>query len=217
MHKTLQALITDVEHALYQSAGPAVQIYAQDTIARHINEGFQHCYKQRFWPQFRKRETRTLNGVTGHVTAPFTHIADWEDIEHVFRRGSDRPLPLLPPSYNTLDDPVAHATARYIEATGDANLFTVYPIVAEGDILVVGRTTNTTTYGLADTVPFDHIALVHYAAWSYFTDDGSNPASALKHQGLFESRMKKIESDSDSHAIELNPNSAYIPDRWYER
>lgn len=217
MHKTLQALVTDTEKALYQSAGPGVQVYAQDIIARHINEAFEHIYKQRYWPQFRKRETRTLDGVTGQVTVPFTYIQDWEDIQHVFRRGSDRPLPVLPASYNSLDDPVNHATPRYIEATGDANLFRIYPLAAEGDVLVVGRATQLVEYGLLDEVPFDHLALVHYAAWTYFTDDASNPASAAKHQGLFESRMKVILDNSQNHEIELNPNSAYIPDRWYER
>lgn len=217
MQKTLQALITDVEKALYQSAGPGVQIYAQDIIGRHLNEGFKHCYKQKFWPQFRKRETRTLNGTTGLVTAPFTYIQDWEDIQHVFRRGSDRPLPVVPASYNTLDDPPSSSTPRFIEATGDTNLFRVYPVASTGDVQVVGRSTRLTDFGATDTVPFDDVALVHYAAWSYFTDDASNPASAAKHQGLFEGRMKSIWNDAQSHSIELNPQTGYVPDRWYER
>lgn len=217
MHKTMQALITDTERALYQGSGPGVQVYAQDTIARFIQEGYEHCYKQKFWPQFRQRETRILDGVTGQVTVPFTFIQDWEDIQHVFREGSDRPLPVLPASYNTLNNPTSSTTPRFIEASGDANLFRIYPADATGNIQVVGRTTRLVEFGLLDTVPFDNVALVHYAAWSYFTDDASNPAAASKQQGLFESRMNKIWDDAQSHSIEINPSAGYVPDRWYER
>lgn len=217
MQKTLQALITDTERELYQSAGPGVQVYAQDRIGSLLNQAYHHCYKQEFWPQFRKREQRTLNGITGLVTAPFTYIADWEDIQHVFRANSDRPLPILPASFNTIDYPPTSTYPRFIEATGDANLVKFYPITATGTVLVVGRQTRLVDFGLTDTVTFDHLALIHFAAWSYFTDDASNPAAALKHQGLFETRMQKLKDDAFGHAVQLNPHSGYIPDRWYER
>lgn len=216
MQKTLQALVTDTEKALYQSAGPGVQVYAEDIIARLINEAFDHCNKQEFWPQYRKRETRTLDGVTGQVTAPFTYIADWEDIQHVFRDGSDRPLPIMPASFNTIAHPPSSSVPRFIEASGDSNLFRVYPLDAIGTVQVIGRTTRTADFALTDVVPFDAQALTHYAAWSYFTDDASNPAAAAKHQGLYEMRMKKIRDNAFDHAVQLNPQSGYIPDRWTE-
>jgi hypothetical protein len=217
MQKTLQSLITDTERELYQSAGPGVQVYAQDRIAGLLNQAYEHCYKQEFWPQFRKREQRTLNGTTGEITAPLSFIADWEDIQHVFRENSDRPLPIAPASFNTLAYPPSSTYPRFIEATGGANVFRVYPADAIGEVLVVGRQTRLVEFGSADTVPFDHLALIHFAAWSYFTDDASNPAAALKHQGLFETRMQKLRDDAFGHAVQLNPHSGYIPDRWYER
>jgi len=212
MQKTLQALISDVEKALYQSAGPGVQMYSQDLIASLLQQAFKHCYRAEFWPQYRRREVRTLNGLTGHVTAPLVYIRDWDDVQHVFRRGTDRPLPILPAATNTLD--IVGTSARWIEASGDANIFTVYPLEATDNIVVVGRETRISEFGLSDTVPFDDLALVHFAAWSYFTDDASNPASAAKHQGLFETRMKKLKDDAFGHTVELNSRSGYIPDRW---
>lgn len=216
MQKTLQGLITDTQKALYQSAGPGVQMYAQDLIAAHIQQAFKHCYRAAFWPQFRKREVRTLDGLTGQITVPLTYIKDWEDLQHVYRRNSPVPLPQLPAALNTLDIP-AGTTARWIEASGDAKLFFVYPFGATDNIVAIGRKTWETEFTLTDTVPFDDLALVHFAAWSYFTDDASNPASALKHQGLYERRMQTLKSDAFSHAVQLNSQSGHIPNQWYER
>lgn len=211
MHRTLQALVTETQKALYQSAGPGVQVYSQGIIEQHINQAFKHCYRSEWWPQFRKREVRTLNGTTGQVTVPFVYIKDWEDIQHVFRRNSDRPLPQMPSSQSTLD--FTGTQARYIEADGTSNLFTIYPLTALDNVEVVGRTTYD-EFALTDIVPFDDTCLIHFAAWSYFTDDAANPASAMKHQGLFETRMQKLRDDSFPHAVAINNQNAYIPDRW---
>lgn len=216
MQKTMAQLITDVQRELYQSSGVGVQLYSQDRIMQLINQAYEHCMKQEFWPQYRKREVRVLDGTTGRVTVPFTYILDWEDIQHVFRENSDRPLPITPASFNTLNYPPSGATPRFIEASGDSKLFRVYPPDATGSVQVVGRATITASYNLNDIVAFDSLALTHFAAWSYFTDDASNPAAALKHQGLFETRMDKIKDQSFDHAVQLNPHSGYIPDRWHE-
>jgi len=212
-YKTMQALVTDVERALYQSAGPGVQIYAQDVIVQKLQAAFNHCFLHKFWPQFRRREVRTLSGVNGLLSTPLTLIREWEDIQYVFRRNSDRPLPHIPSSFNTLH--ITGTTARYIEATGDSNIFKVWPETAEGDIVVIGRSRPAADYGLSDTVLFDATALVHFAAWWYFTDDDSNPAAAETHRGLFESRMGQLVEGAFGNAVELNPRQGYIPDQWY--
>lgn len=216
MRKTMQALITDVQRELYQSAGPGVQVYAQDRIQALIQQAFEHCYKAKWWPQYRKREVRALDGTTGQVTVPFAYIKAWDDVKHVFRRGSDRPLPILPASFNTSDLGTTSEFARYVEATDDENLFTIYPISATSNIEVVGRRTYDVPFVPTDVVPFEYLPLVHFAAWTYFIDDASNPPAALRHQGLYEKAMKEFEDASLGHAVELNPNSGYVPDRWYE-
>lgn len=212
MQKTLQALISQTERALYQSSGPGVQVYAQDDIAQHLNDAFKHCYRAEWWPQYRKREVRVLDGVTGQVTADFTDILAWDDIQHVYRDGSIKGLSVLPASLTALG--ITGDQARFIEADGTAKLFTVFPRTATGQIEVVGRKTYNSEFGLVDVVPFDDLALVHFAAWSYFVDDASNPASAMKHQGLYESRMRLLRDDSFGHTVELNPHAEEIPTRW---
>lgn len=214
MYKTKQALITDVQRELSQSAGPGVQMYSQDMIDGKLEQAFDHCvYGETFWPQFRKRELRVIDGVTGQVTVPLTFINQWDDIQHVFRRGSRRPLPQLPPGQNTFD--ITGTVAKFIEASGDANLFRVYPITAIDEVEVVGRSRRTTVHGMADIMQFDHMALVHFAAWSYFIDDETNPAAAAKHEGLYNTRMKVLEDKAQSHTIMLDPQAGDIPDRWY--
>lgn len=211
--KILSALISDVERELYQLAGPQVQIYSQDIIAQMIQQAFNHVFLKRYWGYFRKREERTLDGVTGQITAPLTYISDYHDIQHVYREGSQRPLPVLPSTYNTLG--MTGSAPRFITPSGDANLFTVYPLDAEGDVLVIGRRRPTADYAMDEEVEFDPTFLVHYVAWSYFTDDGSNPASALKHQVLFEKRLEELERADAQHAVVLDPHQGEIPQDWY--
>jgi hypothetical protein len=211
--KTKQALITDVERELSQSAGPGVQIYAQDIIAGKIEQAWEHCSTAEWWPQFRRRETKVLDGVTGQVTTDFTHLKQWDDIQHVFASSSNRPLPQLPAGYNASG--MIGTAARFIEASGDAKLFIVYPLTSLDSVHVVGRTRRTSEHALTDQVNFDHLALVHFAAWSYFIDDQSNPAAAAKHEALFNQRMKTLKNQMSNHAVLLDPRSISIPDRWF--
>lgn len=213
MQKTLQALITEVQRELYQSAGPSVQVYSQDILAQKLQHAFDTIFQAKHWPQFRTRETRTLNGTTGKTTVPFTLIRQWDDVEKVFRRYSPHPIPELPLSFNTLD--FIGSAIRYLEPAADTTLFTAYPLTAIDQIVVVGRARPTAEYGLAGTVPFDHLALVYYATWEYLVDDASNPAAAAKYQGLFDSRIKTLWDDAQEHVIALNPHRGDIPMEWH--
>lgn len=214
MQKTLQALTTDVEKMLYQAAGPGVQIYAQDVLMQKIQQAFDHVFTTKFWPQFMVREVRTLDGVSGTVTAPFTSILENKDIHSIFRRNSDHPIPQLPNSINTLDLPVSDAIQFYAP-TANSNLFTAYPLEATDEIVVVGRARPATEFIATDTVPFDYLALEYWAAWEYCVDDASNAGMAAKFNGLFDSRMKELEDNEFTNVVQLNPRSGQIPTRWY--
>lgn len=210
--KLLSALVSDVERELYQLAGPQVQIYSQDILAQMVQQAFDHFFLKRYWSYFRKREERTLDETTGQITAPLTHISEYEDIQHVFRENSQRPLPKLPDTYNTLG--MQGTSPRFIAPSGNANLFTIYPVTAEGDVLVVGRR-RPAEYAMDEEVEFDPTCLVHYVAWSYYCGDGSNPAEVAKHQGLFEDRYKQLVLADQQHAISLDGRSSEIPTEWY--
>ena len=215
MYKTMQALITEVEKALYQSAGPSVQLYSQDIIMQHLQDGFDHIFTKRWWPQFRARETLTLNGTTGYPTTPLVFIKYYEDIRYVYPAVGSRPLSKLPLAINTLSDQFNNGNVpRWIE--GDVtNIFRVWPTGSTGQVSVVGRA-RPNPYVITDTVPMDSTLMKHFAAWAYFTDDSSNPDAAEKHRGLFETRLQQFEDDSFNEPIMLDANSVRIPTEWNE-
>lgn len=209
---TLEELVTATEVAIYQSAGPQVQIYSQDILSQMILRGFTLAFDKRYWHYFRKREQRTLDGTTGQITSVLTHITEYKDIQGVFIEGSQRRLPILPASYNTLG--MTGSRGRFIEASDNTKLFVVYPLTSEGDVLVVGRRRPSIS-AMDDEVPFDATYLVNYAAFEYFTDDASNPGAAQKHQGLYETRLKQLEEMDEQHAVQLDALSSEIPTDWY--
>lgn len=216
MQKTLQQLITGTERRLYQMAGPGVQLYAQSVLEQKLNDAFTFCFGAKFWPQFVVREQRTLDGITGKTTVPFTNIRSWDDVLKggVFRRNSPNPIPTLPLSFNTIG--LTGSSVRYIEPSSDATLFTAYPLDAVDDIVVVGRARPVAgDFVLTDVVPFDSVALELYAAWDYCVDDASNAAQAQKFQAQFDARMKMLEEAAFDNRVPLNPRAESIPTNWY--
>ncbi len=213
MYKTMIQLAVDTERMLYQAAGVNTQVYAQDVLIQKLQHAFDHCFTALWWPSFIRREVRTLDGVTGKPTAPFSLIKEWKDVQSVFRKNSPHPIPPMPLSYNILDLPPG-GIARFIEPASDATLFTVYPLDATDEIVAVGRERPVLEFINSDTVPFDNLALCYFAAWDYMVDDASNAGSASKFQGLFDSRMKQLEDAEFDNIVLLNPRAEQIPTRW---
>jgi len=155
-----------------------------------------------------------LDGATGKPLVPFSLIKEWKDVSDVFRKNSQHPIPTMPLSYNLLDLPDG-TPARFVEPAGDATLFTIYPLNATDEIVVVGRERPLEEFKLTDVVPFDYMALCYFAAWDYLVDDASNAGAASKMQGLFDSRMKALEDAEFDNVVLLNPRSEQIPSQWH--
>lgn len=216
MQKTMTQLVTDTQKLLHQASGLSVQVYSQDALMQLIQHAFDHCFTTEFWPSFLRREVKTLNGIDGKVTVPFTLIKEFKDIKSVFRKNSHHPIPEMPQSFNLLDLP-SSGVVKFIEGRTDNYLFTAYPLNAKDQIVVVGRERPASEYILTDTVPFDHLALIYFAAWSYLVDDASNAGAAMKYQGLFNTRMKELQDSEFKGIVPLNPHRAHIPSTWNER
>lgn len=213
MQKTMNQLITDTQKLLHQAAGLSVQVYSQDVLMQLIQHAFDHCFTAKYWPSFIRREVRVLNGTTGLVTVPFTLIKEFKDIQSVYRANSSHPIPEMPLSYNTLDLP-SGGLMKFIEGRTDSYLFTAYPLDATDQIVVVGRERPANEFILTDVVPFDHLALIYYACWSYLVDDASNAGAAEKYQGLYNTRMKELEDSEFKNIVPLNPRSGHILSTW---
>jgi hypothetical protein len=214
VQRTLQQLTTLVERELAQYAGAGVQLYAEPVIQQRIQQAFDYCFELFYWPQFLVREQRTIDGTTGKVTVPFASILQWGDVKFVFRRYSDRPIAELPNGFPTLD--LVGSQVQFVQPRSDAYLFTAYPLTSTDAVEVVGRARPANIFAIGDVVPFDDWALVHYAAWSYLVDDGSNSGAASKQQGLFDIRIKMLRDNAEKGIIQLNPRSANdVPQRWF--
>src|SRR4051812_18767582 len=92
-----------VERELTQLAGAGVQLYAEPIIQQHLQQAFDYIFTLKYWPQFRVRENKILDGSTGKVTVPFANIKQWDDVQYVFREWSDRPLAEIPVGFSSLN------------------------------------------------------------------------------------------------------------------
>lgn len=203
MDKTLEALIVDVQSAIYQSAGVSTQVYSQDIIANMITDGFIFLASdvQKDWKRFKNSVTYTLDGTTGRTTVPISNtFKNYDDIQHIFIGQTERMITAIDlnnnPSMYTGDAPLG-----YLHDTTDT--IRIIPASATGTITINGIV-YPTSFILTDIVPFDHLALKYYVAWQYMTDDGSNPGAAEKLRVLFEARYKNLGLSQDQAPVALN-------------
>lgn len=212
---TLEALITRVQTALYQAAGPSVQLYSESMLAQMIEDAFvtlANDPKIR-WKKFRIFNRYTLDGTTGRTTVPLNStFKAFGDIYNIFPDQSNRPLTYMP----TTDNPYLYTGNRplkYIRDTVDT--IRVIPTGATGDIIVVGKSVPQPPLLISDTVPFDYLAIMNYVCWEWATDDGSNPGMAEKFRVKYESRYEEIKAEEATESIKLSGAQSDIPNQWY--
>jgi hypothetical protein len=212
--KTLAQLITMVQTELYQVSGAGTQVYGEANIAQKIQSSFDLIFTDKWWKRHMTRLSRVLNGTTGEVTVDITTIVSFEDVKSVYVEGRRDPLPKVSDTYNATM--FSGTSAQFYEASTTTNkLIVVQPITAAANISIVGRK-HPGTFVSATVVPFDPWAVTWMTAWQYMSDDGSNPDSAAKFQGLFEKRISQLYKAQTSEPIQLENGLGNIPDRWSE-
>lgn len=203
---TLGSLITRVEKRISEVAGTSVQIYSEDAFGALIQEGYDFCVKQVWWPHLMVWEKRDLDGVTGRPNTDITTIQTYGDIRAVFTDMSNRPLPELPRDFNPFLSLISNTTAQYIEADNTkSRLFHVWPVTATNTLYIHGRELQSTPFTESDVVNFDALALVNYASWKAVVDDGTNPGQAMAIEATFNKRMAQLIDEYNSKPIQLDP------------
>lgn len=203
MDKTLEALIVDVQSAIYQSAGISTQVYTQDVIVSMITDAFIQLASdtKKNWKRFKTFETYTLDGVTGRATVPISDTFESYDyISRIYIGDSERMITAIDMNINPLkftgDTPLG-----YVHDTTDT--IRIIPASATGTITIVGKAFPT-SFTLETIVPFDYLALKWFVAWQYMTDDGSNPGAAEKLRQLFQARYDDLSMAQDQAPVALN-------------
>lgn len=212
---TLAELVQKVISRISQVPGTGVQLYAEDRIAEMIQETFDFLFDDYFWPQFYFDGTYTLDGTTGAITGDISdYIKRYEDIQYIFFESDTWPLKELPRNYNP--SLITGTHGRLFKPNSDATkMFTVLPITASGGVTVIGRT-KPDVFAVDDEVDFDNTALILAATRDYLEDDGANPGAVDKFEQMFESRLKQLKNNQDSHPRALDPRVEFGDDRWRE-
>lgn len=212
---TLDALVTHVETALYQAAGPSTQLYSQDLIVQKITDAYITLANDPDvrWKRYRLFNKYTLDGTTGRTTVAISDLFKaFGDIYSIFVDQSRRPLTYL----GVHDNPYLITGSRPIKYIRDTvDTIRILPSGATGDIVIVGKSIPQPPFSLDDIMTFDYLCISHYVCWQYAVDDGANPAMAEKFRQLFESRYKAIKDEEATEAILLSGDGNDIPTTWW--
>lgn len=209
---TLEDMIQQVILELSQVPGVGVQQYSEDAIAASIQSNFDILFREAWWPQFNERLVRTLDGVTGQVTADITTIKDFLDIRQIGVQNRRGPLTRVPD--RVIPELLSGTVGRFFDPSNVANkLFTVYPLTATGNVYIVGRA-KPDDFVLDSDINFDVPCLKYFTAWDLVENDGTNPAQAQKLQTKAESRLSQLKVAMSSHPIILDTRVGEIPSEW---
>ena len=210
---TLTELITRTADRLSMVAGTGVQTYADDRIAEMIQHKFDVLFLEEFWPQFLHRDTLTLDGTLGVVTADLTEVLkDIKDIRVIFPTDSNIPLKKLSaltsnPNLLTGTRPMFYEAVGTLVDNKVEKVFQVWPKTATGTIEILLRV-KPATFGPEDEIDFDDQALILGATFDYLEDDGTNPNATQKFQGLFDVRVNQLKDALNDGPISLSPHSS---------
>jgi hypothetical protein len=209
---TFSQLITDVEGKLSQSAGVAVQKYAQPRIANYIQDSFDSLFLLHYWPQFCDWFHFDLNGTDGKPTTVPT-FSRFIDIRTAYITDTQRKLRQTPRGFNPLlftgDKPL------YIEGVAGDRVFRCWPKDSVGPVDIHARV-YPGRFSLNSTVDFDRVLITSHAAWKYSVDDGHNPQQADKFMQEMNTQLQLLENALNFLPYELDPRLERVPNNWAE-
>ncbi len=213
---TVEQLITEVETKIYQVAGVATQVYAQDNIISKIQESFFVLAQDpdKKWKRFRSYGIYTLDGTTGRATTLIKDtFKEYDHISAVYPKDADLPLTAF-----TLNQNPTRLSGTYPQnlVADSIDCVKIVPATATGDIVVVGSIFPATPFTLETVVPFDYIALSNFVAFLYMSDDGSSPQAAERLRQTFEARYEHLRKMQDQAPVAINGRGALdYPRQWY--
>lgn len=190
-YKTFAELIVEVEKELALVAGTAVQTYAEDHIAHHLQQEFNDIFEKRWWEEYSSWQTYTLDGTTGKPSSDISSTLNRiTDISVMYRGGTNVRILLAPQSINPtiITGSTALFYAPVLETTPN-RIFKVYPVTAVGTVDCYVRT-YPGEFDDDSPVKFDADYLVLSAAKNMCATDGGG---SLQLQDLEQRRQRAEE------------------------
>lgn len=213
MSITLRQAIDKTLRRVMLSAGPDVQIYAEEHIQDIIQHKFDILFDDTWWPQFfNPGEVFTLDGSTGQVIEDITSkIRRYQDVRHIWY--STHPSPIGRISGRVSPGQI---TAWTFAPTTGPKIFKVYPANTTGNITVSYRTKPDTFESESDSIDMDEHLIVLGSAYDYLNSLGYNTSAENKLLTLFNERYEQLKKQVEQVEVSTSPQYGLSVTGWQD-
>jgi len=196
-------IVDEVITLMGQVAGSAVQTYSEPLVKIAINRIFSYLSNKRKWDHLWGWQNGTI-GVDGKLTSNITGIQTYLDVA-IIRDKQTKRIITMPVEAEHLDVTGSTPTYRTIlpwnDPAAETRYFQFWPIGTTGAVEIFCGFRPDEFSGDDDVVPMPRDLIVLGAVWFMLADDGTNPASADKYQGLFDISYQDIISRNNAQPI----------------
>jgi hypothetical protein len=224
MSETVREVVNRALAIIGEVAGSGVQTYSEDRVRNDVIRAFDLFFKKRFWHQFSKWFTVTLNGTTGIISEDvFERVRNFEDFLAVHRHGQQFPLPILKQDNNP--NVLTGTTVLYWTSLDDGSPYYIrrklqfYPVTATGQVDVYVRLypliPPQTDFDWEDRLNLDAAMLADCAAYFSLAQDDLNANAAESCRAMMEMRYRDVVAGIARHPIPFLYSTS-VPMQWRE-
>lgn len=193
-YPTFRSCVNEVITLMGQVNGSGVQAYTEPQVQIAINRIFDYLWDKRKWEQLWGWTTGTI-AADGRLTEEIENVRIWSDIGEIrdanTRRGIVRPVS-TEHLYVTGSTPLYYTVLPWDDDESETKFFKFWPVGATGPVEILCGFRPDEFAGDDDIIPMDRSLIIYGAVWFMLADDGINPASADKFQGLFDLAYQSI-------------------------
>lgn len=202
-YPTFKPIVDEVTKMMGRVSGSAVQQYTEPEIKMAVNQIFDYLWNKRHWEHLWEWRTATI-GAGGILTSDLENIRMYSDVTVIRDADTHRTIPFpfeTEHLYITGSKPLYVTVLPWHHAQAETRFFRFWPDGATGPVELYSGYRPGAFAADDDVVPMDWNLMTFGAAWYMLADDGLNPASADKYQGLFDLTYQGIVSRLNSGAI----------------
>lgn len=198
-----KSLVDETITLMGQVAGSGVQVYSEPLVKLALNRIFDYLWEKRKWDHLWGWKTFNI-GVDGKLTTDISGVRDYIDIAEVRDANTKRAISAPVETehlYVTGSSPLYRTVLPWNDPVAETRFFQFYPIGATASVEMFLGYRPDEFVSDDDVVPMPKSLMLHGAVWFMLADDGTNPASADKFQGLFDLSYQNIVSRLNAQPI----------------